>query len=304
MKSLNVPVLFVAFNKPNHTKRVFEAIRKAKPKKLYITVDAARNKEEEKKVNEVKKIISNVDWPCKVKKLFRGDNQGCLNVAYGINWMFETEEKGIILEDDCLPSPDFFRFCSELLEKYKEDSRVMQISGNNFIKRKRDNYSYYFSNYSLIWGWATWKRAWKKCKLNLDLYTHIKKEHRLHDLYPNRRERILRKYLYDRTIQDNQIKKNWGMYWFFTIAVHYGLCINPTVNLVSNIGLDINSNNMKEKLYNYMYRPNEKLDFPLKHPPYMVRDTKADLRYIDWNLKNKIKILFLKKTGLWRILRK
>ena len=161
---MHSPVLFLVFNRPETTRRVFEAIRTAKPSRLYIAADGPRLEREGERANceEVRKIALEVDWECDVKTLFRDENLGCKRaVSEGISWFFEHEDEGIILEDDCLPDRSFFSFCKDLLERYRHDTRIMVISGVNFQQgRKRTEYSYYFSIYPHCWGWATWRSAW------------------------------------------------------------------------------------------------------------------------------------------------
>ena len=151
-----IPILFLVFNRLDTTKQVFEFIRQVKPKHLYIASDGARDYKagEKEIVGAVRNyVLSSIDWECKVKTLFRDSNLGCRNAVNGaINWLFDNEETGIILEDDCLPSHSFFQFCEELLEKYKLDTRIMCISGDNFSQDRFDfNFSYLFSGVPLIW---------------------------------------------------------------------------------------------------------------------------------------------------------
>jgi len=161
--SLKTPVLFLVFNRPDTTKQVFEAIRKAKPLRLYIAADGPRNTKEgeAERVQEVRSIATNVDWECEVKTLFRDENLGCKYAVSGaITWFFEQEEQGIILEDDCLPSQSFFWFCEELLDRYKDDQRIGQISGyNKLSKKNEDRDGYNFLTGGSIWGWASWRRV-------------------------------------------------------------------------------------------------------------------------------------------------
>ena len=151
--NFNTPILYLVFNRPGSTQITFEILRKLKPKYLFIGADGPRdgNSEDKRNCNRVKNIIETVDWDCRLHKLFRNNNLGCKRaVSEAIGWFFDQVEKGIILEDDCLPNQSFFRFCSELLEKYKDDNRVGLISGNNFNfgTPARNDYSYYFSK----WG--------------------------------------------------------------------------------------------------------------------------------------------------------
>ena len=157
-KEFSIPILFLVFNRPETTALVFQEIRKVRPQQLFVAADGPRPDRtgEAEKCAEVKKIVAAVDWPCEVKTLFRDNNLGCrVAVSSAINWFFENVEEGIILEDDCLPHPDFFRFCNELLDYYRNDERIMHIGGNNFqFVNKYGKSSYYFSHYAHIWGWA------------------------------------------------------------------------------------------------------------------------------------------------------
>ena len=156
-------VLFLVFNRPRYTRQVFECIRNAKPERLYVAADGPRSDraEEESLCEEVRSIATNVDWPCNLKVLFQDTNLGCrLGVSNGINWFFEHEEEGIIIQDDILPSPGFFVFCETMLELYRNDERIMMITGTNYHPVAGDK-DFFFSQYFSIWGWATWRRAWK-----------------------------------------------------------------------------------------------------------------------------------------------
>jgi len=181
MKPLTTPVLFMIFNRPDTTQKVLEAIRKVKPTKLYIAADGPRPnvKADIEKCKEARAIASGVDWDCTVTKLFREENFGCgKGPSSAMTWFFEQEEEGIILEDDCVPSSSFFFFCADLLERYRYDTRVMQIGGTNFENEKvrGKEYSYFFSNMIYIWGWATWKRAWKLYDYEMGYYNEITKK--------------------------------------------------------------------------------------------------------------------------------
>ncbi|HEY3387536.1 MAG TPA: hypothetical protein VGK46_13560, partial [Saprospiraceae bacterium] len=160
---LHTAVLLVIFNRPQTTRLVFEAIRKAKPPRLYVAADGPRIGVDSDIFNcrEAREIIKGVDWDCELKTYFREEDLGCgLGPSTAFSWFFEHEEEGIILEDDCLPSQNFFWFCEELLERYRHDNRIMHVGGNNFLNgwQKDNDYSYYFSRSGHIWGWATWRR--------------------------------------------------------------------------------------------------------------------------------------------------
>ena len=234
----STPVLLLVFNRPETTARVFDAIRHAKPSRLYIAADGPREgrQGENQRVALVRKIVTAVDWPCEVQTLFREKNLGCkIAISSAITWFFEKEEQGIILEDDCLPHPDFFGFCETLLHKYADDERVFMISGNNFQHgQKRGDASYYFSRYSHIWGWASWRRAWS----NYDVGIQFWPEWQASDEWKLKfQSSIERRYFAKHFNQvHNNLIDTWDYQWLATLLYRDGLSITPNSNLVSNIG--------------------------------------------------------------------
>lgn len=294
----NIPILLLTFNRPRTTKMVFEEIRKAKPKKLFVHVDGPRNDGEKTRVEEVKKIVSGVNWPCDVKFFFRKNNIG---IAKGwieaIDWLFEDVEEGIILEDDALPNQDFFRFCEEMLKKYRNDPRVMHITGCNFQRGwKANNYSYYFSIFPHTYAWAIWKEKRKKYDSKMKGYLQLREQFK--KIFPDTLER---NYLI--RIMDDAYYGNLDAVdtkWFFSIIKNRGLCVIPNKNLITNIGFGADSTHTKD-IDSYFSLPLEKMEFPLKQPSLIVRDQKADKRYVRWLLRNKLKKYFLLKTGLYKI---
>ena len=165
--TLETPVVLIIFNRPDRTKKVFEAIRQAKPTKLLIIADGPREERtgETELCAQTRSIVEKVDWDCDVIKKYADSNLGIKNCIgkEGLPWAFEIAEEAIILEDDCLPNQTFFRFCQELLKKYRYDERVMTISGSNLlVEWKSDIQDYHFSNHFSCWGWASWRRVWQK----------------------------------------------------------------------------------------------------------------------------------------------
>ena len=286
--SLNTPILFLIFNRLDTTKQVFEEIRRAKPKQLFIACDGARNKEEEIKVYRVRNhVLVNIDWECEVKTLFRKDNLGCKYAVSGaIDWFFKNVEQGIILEDDCLPDKSFFKFCEKMLEKYKDDTRIMHISGNNFlIDYKRDIYSYYFSTYGSIWGWATWKRAWKLYDIEIEGFGEIEDEGYLKYLYKNKLERIIKKRHLNQIINGLD---TWDYQWNFCKLINSGLSIIPNNNLIKNIGFEKGTRKFGKNDFRLDLEL-EKIEFPLINPPFVIRDFKSDRIYFNKMILNSIK---------------
>ena len=234
---LQTAVLFLVFNRPDTTKQVFEAIRQAKPPRLYVAADGAREDKpgEVERVEQVRKIATQVDWPCKVETLFRDKNLGCkLAVSSAITWFFENEEQGIILEDDCLPSQSFFWFCEELLKRYKDDMRIFMVSGYNKQQEHDTNNDYFFSAVGGIWGWASWRRAWKY--YNVDITNLVKSyEEEFYKL-----EFLLGKKIYKARVEHFNALKNgldtWDYQWSFARHFNSGLSCVPKTSLIRNIG--------------------------------------------------------------------
>jgi len=278
--SLKNPVLFIIFNRLDTTEQVFEKIRQAKPPRLYVAADGPREgiESEKEKVLNVREIVTKVDWPCEVKTLFRNKNLGCkMGVSTAINWFFEYEEQGIILEDDCVPHLDFFIFCEYLLDRYSKDERVSVITGNNFQNGKwRGDNSYYFSKYNHVWGWASWRRAWKYYQGDISFWPEWKNSINWLKYIPDKIERRYWEKNFNKMYL-NQID-TWDYAWVASIWHKNGLTITPNVNLVSNIGFGSKSThtiNKNDKLNNI---PTKEIGI-LRHPKTIHRNLEAD-RYV------------------------
>lgn len=299
---LKTPVALIIFKRPDTTRRVFEAIRQARPTKLFVIADGPRadRPDEAEKCAASRAIIEQVDWHCEVLKNYSETNLGCgSRPATGITWVFEQVEEAIVLEDDCLPHPTFFRFCEELLEKYREDTRIMHISGNNFqFGRSRSNYSYYFSRYPHIWGWATWRRAWEKYDFEMKLLPEFIQRNWLDDILKDERYVQYWKQILKENYQLSK-KSTWDYQWTFNCWTQSGLSILPKINLVSNIGFGLDATHTKKQNNKLANMPLEAIEFPLNHPPFIIQDVKADnftqQRFFNTNsvlrLKTKIKAI-------------
>lgn len=275
---LNTPVLFLVFNRPDVTKQVFAEIRKAKPPRLYIAADGARKDKlgELEKVQQVRQIATQVDWDCKVKTLFRDENLGCkYSVSGAINWFFENEEMGIILEDDCLPSQSFFWFCEKLLERYKDDLRIWHIGGSNFQNSiKRGDGDYYFSKYNHIWGWATWANRWKHYNITMNNLNKFIKENIIRTVF-------IEKFWQKKWITFFIDVKNgkidtWDFQWQYSVWINNGLGILPNKNLISNIGFNEDATHTLNN--NSIMSNRESFDIKLNnHPSEIYLNSVADL---------------------------
>lgn len=275
---LKTALLFLVFNRLDTTKQVFEAIRLAKPPRLYVAADGARASREGEgaKVRAVRDyVMSHIDWPCEVKTLFREKNLGCKHaVSSAITWFFENEEMGVILEDDCLPDPTFFRFCEELLAHYCHDERIAMITGDNFqLGRKRTEASYYFSRYNHIWGWASWRRAWKHYDPDVRMWPKMRDENWLDVLIKDPKERKSWEKIYQ-ALYEGQID-TWDYQWILASWCQGMLSIIPTVNLVSNIGFGADATHTQGE-GPHSCLPVEPMVFPLQHPSIILQNQEAD----------------------------
>ena len=223
---LHTPILLLVFNRPEQALLVFEQIRLQQPEQLFIAADGPRPGEEALCDATRAAVLNGIDWPCKVETLFRPHNLGCGKaVSAGIDWFFSQVEEGIILEDDCVPDPTFFSFCTAMLAQYRLDQNIMHINGGNYqFGALRGNASYYFSRYAHVWGWATWRRAWQYYDFTLDRYRHVSRQG-------------LNTFLQSelQSIYDAQAD-TWDIQWFMTVWFNKGWVITPNVSLVKNIG--------------------------------------------------------------------
>ncbi len=277
----NTPIAFLIFNRPHLTKEVFEAIRQAKPQKLLVVADGARFPEEAEKCQKAREIINQVDWECEVLTNFSDVNLGCKQrISSGLDWVFSEVEEAIILEDDCLPTASFFDFCQSLLERYRYDERIMHISGNNFQDgQSRNDFSYYLSKYTHIWGWASWRRAWKHYDVTLKTWPQYKKSSMIGSICESAYEQ---KYWADifENVFNNSIDA-WGYQWLYTCWFQSGLSVIPNSNLVSNIGFGLDATHTKGD--SFLSRLPTKDIWNIKHPSFILRDSIADNYTLDYH---------------------
>ncbi len=277
---LNTPVALIIFNRPEYTFKVFEVIAKARPAKLLITSDGPRPHRvgEAEKVDLARSIVSMVDWDCEVLTNFSSINRGCkYGPAKGIDWVFEQVEEAIILEDDCLPSLSFFRFCQELLDFYREDRRIAMIAGSNLLGGSFDGIteSYFFSRHTYCWGWATWRDRWVGTfdveMKNWPIYRDTDLFDRIHGSKKRAASwRIGFDYLYQNKMDA------WDYQWLYSNWLLDRLTIVPSRNLVSNIGFGAEAThtfNSKDRLSNV---PRVDIDFPLIHQRHVMCNEIAD----------------------------
>lgn len=236
-RQYDVPVALFVFNRPSETRRVFEAIASVRPKTLLIIADGPRpsKRGEKELVEEVRRIVAAVDWPCDLKLELSERNLGCKKrVASGISWVFSHVHEAVILEDDCLPTLAFFSYCREMLNRYRHNPKVYSISGTSFLGNDVPE-GHYMSNYALMWGWATWKDRWEKYEVE------PKNSFRVICRKWWRRPATLSYWL---LIFFNLSKgriDTWDYQWILTVWKNDGLVVRPSVNLIENIGFGENA---------------------------------------------------------------
>lgn len=294
--SFDTPILLIIFNRPDYSQNVFDAIRKIQPSILYIAADGPRPTEplDLDKCKKTREIVNQIDWPCKLNTRFRDVNLGCgKGPSDAISWFFSKEEYGIILEDDCVPDTSFFFFCEDLLKKYIYDSRIMHISGTNHNPMYiRDiEYSYFFAQIGHMWGWATWRRAWQLFDYDMTKFEEVVAKKYFNDLY---QDYWIGKYMKRKFLETftKRIEGVWDYQWEFTRLINSGLSIIPNNNLVRNIGFGEDATHTFSSNSNFSETEIQKLNLPLKHPPFIIKDRKSEKRHFYkmfiWILKRKV----------------
>lgn len=270
-------VLLLVFNRPDLTEQLFRAVQRVRPPRLYIAADGARLDVpgEQQLVKGAKEVFNQIDWPCEVRTLYRTSNLGCKSaVSSAIDWFFQHEDQGIILEDDCIPSDSFFLFCDEMLERYSLDERVTMVTGNNF---QNGNHvgpaSYYFSRYPQIWGWATWRRAWALYDGDLTFFPAWSTSPAWKDFFSSRVERKYWDQIF--TSAHAGLIDSWAYPWTASVWHSGGMVVTPNKNLVSNNGFRSDGTHTRNDQSPLASRPAEELSV-LEHPEDFTPNLEAD----------------------------
>lgn len=303
--SYSIPILFIIFKRPTVSITAFKKIQKVKPTKLYIASDGWRENvaNEKKLVEETRNLIlSQINWNCEIKLKFENSNLGCAHGVYSaINWLFQNEEMGIILEDDCVVQDSFFPFIEEMLNRYKNDNRIGMIDGANYHHKTEIPDSYCFSKFKSTNGWATWKRAWDNMDFNMTWRNTPYEESVL--LNTGYKGKDYKYWKYKLKVIDNKQASAWDWQWYFTLAANNQLSIFPKYGLVTNIGFGEGATHTTESKIPEAYKAYKELSFPLKHPQYVIPYESFELafyksnntlfytlmRYIPFSIKNFIK---------------
>lgn len=303
--SATVPILFLSFNRPEHTRRTLDRIRAAAPARLYVHCDGPRRDKpgETERVAAVREIIRNgVDWDCSVKTLYRDTNFGLRAGVYdAISWFFREEPFGVVLEDDCLPDLSFFPFCAELLERYADHPQIMHIGCSNLAERftAKQADSYVFSRFSFVWGWASWRRAWERMSVDLEDLEAYTAQHRVQEFIsdPAAQAYILNKFQVTRRKENN----SWAYAWFYSILKNNGLCIVPSINLIQNTGVgEVGATHTTTSNKSAMLEA-KTMQFPLRHPNDFAVDPLLEKHFFYTSQKTRFRLLLwdgMKRLGL------
>jgi hypothetical protein len=286
----DTPVLLLVFNRPDTTRQVLDALRTAGVRRLYVAADGPRpgHPSDARLCAATRAVVTaacqaSISWNCEVRTLFRTENLGCsAAVVDAIDWFFTDEPEGIILEDDCLPTSDFFPFCAELLARYRHDTRVMHIGGNNLgaeagLALGAEALSYRFSQQVQSWGWATWRRAWQYFDVDMKALPELAGCGLLHGSFSSRLEEH---YFLDKfwaLYRSPRPYTIWDYQWHFARAAHSGLTIVPAVNLVTNIGFGHQgATHTQDAADPHAAVPTGQLHWPLRHPAHVLSDRPRD----------------------------
>jgi hypothetical protein len=278
--NFDTPILIIFWRRSTSLKIVLDSLRVIAPVQIFLASDGPRegNSLEAEQVAQARLLAEQtIDWPCEITKRYSDSNQGCkYGPANAITWFFSHVEEGIILEDDCLPHPSFFGYCENLLERYSDDQRIWHISGNNFLgDESPSDYSYFFSKFTFIWGWASWRRCWNQYDPEMQSWPLMKNGHLLKEVFASEEEWNYWSKRWDEVSIDHSVTA-WAYQWMYACILNGGLAILPKSNLVENIGFGeggVHTLNQDSPMANI---PTQDIGQEIKHPSYILQDRQAD----------------------------
>jgi hypothetical protein len=284
---LNVPVALIVFNRPSHTETVFKTIASARPKRLFILADGPRagHPTDAKRCAQVRAVVQNVTWPCDVRTDFADDNMGPdRRTISGTNWVFSQVDEAIFLEDDTVPDHTFFRFCEEMLIRYRDDRRVMSVCGFNLLPGQATRTSYFFSMLANPWGRAIWRRSWEGFDQDMRVWPEVRDQHLLSNIFPHRAHRRYWEAVLEHAYRRGSV--TWDYRFMLTSWLQNGLSVVPARNLIRNIGFGPDATHTKVDVGGVGKLPSQGLDFPLRHPTSVMPDRGFDDRFCDRLLRD------------------
>lgn len=282
--TLRTPVVLLLFARPDTTARLVELVRAARPPLLLVVADGPRPDRpgEPERCDATRALVADTDWGCEVLTDYADTNLGLKRrIETGLDWAFGQVEEAILLEDDCIPHPTFFRFCDELLQRYRDEARVLSIAGGRLGPGATDGASYRFSRYQHIWGWATWRRAWRLDDPELSRWPELRDGRWLDGLLGDRRTAEYWSYHFE---QSHTGRHTWDHAWQLSAWLAGGLSVIPSRNLVENVGFREDATTTRPEFRIPLYaQPATAIDFPLRHPAAVARDVGAD-RFVEQEL--------------------
>jgi hypothetical protein len=279
---LTTPTAIFVFNRPDKTREVLQAIAEVEPTEVLVVADGPRDDhpDDERACRETRRVVEErVDWDCDLRRNYSDENLGLRKrFATGLEWIFEEVPESIILEDDCVPDPSFFRFCQVMLEEFRDDERVMDVTGRNQLGRWKDGrQDYHFSNYGGVWGWATWRRAWEWYDPSMSLWEDEAIRERIRDVIANDDQYQYLEYIYEQVYRGEI--ETWDYQWGFARHINSGLSVVPSRNLVSNIGFDESATNTTGSNAGLSGSPRYSMEFPLEMNDFVAIDRAYDREF-------------------------
>ncbi len=273
---MQTPVALSVFARPDLTEVVFQAIRQAKPRQLFVFADGPRSSDDVAACAKARDVIKRVDWECDVRTDFSDVNLGARKrYASGVDWVFSEVESAIIFDDDCVPDPTFFSFCETMLAHYRDDTRVMMISGTNLLGRwKVERQSHHFSYFGCPWGWASWRRAWAHYDITMSGWGDAENRERVRDVIADEVCYAMQARRFDRLFGDPGNRHSWDLPWSFACLLQSGLTVTPAVNLVSNLGC-LGGTTMPRE-HPFANLPTASMPFPARFPTSVTPDRTFD----------------------------
>jgi hypothetical protein len=269
------PAVMFIYRRPETTARVFKVIQQVRPSQLFVVANAPKHPDEQERCAQARQVVSTIDWPCEVRRHYAEQHLSCkASIVGGLDWVFSQVDRAIILEDDCVPHPSFFEFCTELLERYQDDERIASIAGTAFHRSQcASQTSYSFSRYNLFWGWATWRRVWQTFDPHMTQWPTVRQSGFLHRLFSDKRAIAY----WDRELQRvYEGHDTWDWQWLLSQWQGDRVNIVPHTNLVSNIGFGSSSTHTRDA---FDWRANMRRDampLPLSHPTQISLNAKTE----------------------------
>lgn len=285
----DIAVLMLFFNRPDRLSMVFEQVKKARPSRLFLFQDGARNEEDKAAIEACRKVVEDIDWECEVHRNYQEKNLGCMTAGYTSHrWAFSLADKCIVLEDDVVPSLSFFPFCKEMLDRYEHDERITMIAGYNMDEETKDiPYDYFFTSAFSIWGWASWSRVVNQWD---EQYSFLDDAYNMQQLQNLIKARDI-KSDFIRTCQlhrDSGVPQFESIFWS-SMLFNSGLAVMPAKNMISNVGATSESahyaafKTLPKGIRRLFTMRSYDLNFPLRHPKYVIEDVTYKERMYRYN---------------------